>query len=328
MIDQIICGDCLEVMPQIPDKSINLAILDLPYNQSYKLNYNHNKQVVPAEWDKIAEYKEFVASVFKQCERILKDNGSLYWFHNDFNTIVDVYTWLRDNSRFVFRQFIVWNKKYKGVGNEGYLQGYNEVGSLRGYNRFAEYLLYYTSQDKTGLSCIYSNDSCFKSIREYMRHERSLCDLTNKQINQLLGTATLAAHYFNSTQWELPTEDMYTKLQTTGHFQREYKELRAEYEGLRAEYEGLRYTFNNQKTHHSVWNYPIDKKIGHVTPKPVALVETIIEHSSNEGDTVLDPTAGSGTTAVACKRSNRHYICIEQEQEYVDIANKRLNEML
>ena len=65
-----------------------------------------------------------------------------------------------------------------------------------------------------------------------------------------------------------------------------------------------------------------------VSQKPVALFEYLIRTYTNEGDTVLDPTCGSGTTAVACHKSNRHYICIEKEQEYCEIAEKRLNEML
>jgi len=317
MIDTIICGDCLEVMPQIPAKSVNLAILDLPYN------------IKKATWDSIPAYMTFVGSVFAECERVLKDNGSLYWFHNDFNTIVDVYTWLRDNSRFVFKQFIVWNKKFKGAAIEGYLQGCYEIEGNRNYRRFAEYILYYTFQDETGLTQIYGNDDCFKPIKEYMQHEKGKAGLkTCEQINRLLGVPATgggtASHHFSDkagAHWALPTEETYKKLQTTGYFNRDYEELRAEYEELR-------YTFNNQKTHHSVWNYSIAEKNGHITPKPIKLIETIIEHSTNDGDTVLDPTAGSGTTAVACKRSDRHYICIEKEPEYCAIAEKRLAEML
>jgi len=67
----------------------------------------------------------------------------------------------------------------------------------------------------------------------------------------------------------------------------EYEDLREEYEDLREEYEDLRFTFNNQKTHHSVWNYEIAKKQGHITPKPVVMMENIIKHSSKEGDVVL-----------------------------------------
>ena len=70
------------------------------------------------------------------------------------------------------------------------------------------------------------------------------------------------------------------------------------------------------------------KEKSHPTQKPVALFEYLIRTYTNEGDTVLDPTCGSGTTAVACRKTNRHYICIEKEQEYCAIAEKRVKEML
>jgi len=66
----------------------------------------------------------------------------------------------------------------------------------------------------------------------------------------------------------------------------------------------------------------------HPTQKPAALFEYLIKTYTNEGDTVLDPTAGSGTTAVACRKTNRHYICIEKEPEYCAIAERRVKEML
>ncbi len=62
----------------------------------------------------------------------------------------------------------------------------------------------------------------------------------------------------------------------------------------------------------------------HPTQKPVALFEYLIKTYTNEGDLVLDNCAGSGTTGVACQNTNRNYILIEKEPEYVDIINKRL----
>lgn len=62
----------------------------------------------------------------------------------------------------------------------------------------------------------------------------------------------------------------------------------------------------------------------HPTQKPVALFEYLIKTYTNEGDTVLDNCAGSGTTAIACINTNRNFILIEKEQEYIDIINKRL----
>ncbi len=64
----------------------------------------------------------------------------------------------------------------------------------------------------------------------------------------------------------------------------------------------------------------------HPTQKPVELFEWIVKTYSNERDLVLDNCMGSGTTAVACKRTNRNFIGIEKEQKYVEMANKRLEQ--
>lgn len=66
----------------------------------------------------------------------------------------------------------------------------------------------------------------------------------------------------------------------------------------------------------------------HPTQKPVALMEYLIKTYTNEGDTVLDFTMGSGTTGVACVKTNRNFIGIELDQGYFDIAKRRiLNEL-
>ncbi len=66
----------------------------------------------------------------------------------------------------------------------------------------------------------------------------------------------------------------------------------------------------------------------HPTVKPVALMEYMIKTYTNEGETVLDFTMGSGTVGVACKNLNRNFIGIELDPEYFKIAEKRINENL
>jgi len=61
----------------------------------------------------------------------------------------------------------------------------------------------------------------------------------------------------------------------------------------------------------------------HPTQKPVALFEYLIKTYTNEGDLVLDNCAGSGTTGVACKNTNRNFILIEQDENYCKIASER-----
>ena len=64
----------------------------------------------------------------------------------------------------------------------------------------------------------------------------------------------------------------------------------------------------------------------HPTQKPVLLFEYLIKTYTNEGETVLDNCIGSGTTAIAALNTNRTFIGIEKEKEYVDIANERIKQ--
>ena len=77
----------------------------------------------------------------------------------------------------------------------------------------------------------------------------------------------------------------------------------------------------------SVWTFPAvnAKNIGHPAPFPVELPHRLINLYSYEGDVILDPFAGSGTTAIAAIKNNRKYICYDVKKEYVDLAKKRIS---
>lgn len=66
------------------------------------------------------------------------------------------------------------------------------------------------------------------------------------------------------------------------------------------------------------------EKIGHPSQKPIKLIEMLVTSSSREGDWVLDPFIGSGTTAEACERLGRRWIGIEIDPAYAKIANQRM----
>lgn len=63
----------------------------------------------------------------------------------------------------------------------------------------------------------------------------------------------------------------------------------------------------------------------HPTQKPVALMEYLIRTYTNEGETVLDNTMGSGTTGVACVNTGRRFIGIERDEAYFALASQRIN---
>ncbi len=108
--------------------------------------------------------------------------------------------------------------------------------------------------------------------------------------------------------------------------------------------EGSKYTFNHHgvkafndgKQMRSDWRLPIcagseririNGEKAHSTQKPAALLERIIVASSKPGDVVLDPFVGSGTTAAVAKQLHRHWIGIEKEPHYVEIARRRIQEV-
>ena len=71
-----------------------------------------------------------------------------------------------------------------------------------------------------------------------------------------------------------------------------------------------------------------DGKNLHDTEKPIELMQILIENSSIENDTILDPFMGIGSTALACKNANRKFIGIEIDNKYFDIAKQRIESTL
>ena len=76
-----------------------------------------------------------------------------------------------------------------------------------------------------------------------------------------------------------------------------------------------------------VFSKQSDGKYIHPTQKPVILCEYLIKTYTNENELVLDNCIGSGTTAIACIKTNRNFIGIDINREYVNMAKKRINEL-
>ena len=114
-------------------------------------------------------------------------------------------------------------------------------------------------------------------------------------------------------------EKTYTKLKQIHNEYNEAlkKELNAKYPSTFNLWEGNKFKSN-------ILKYKKDYDGYHPTQKPILLLEDLIKTFSNEGDLVVDLTAGSGSTAVACINTKRDYIIIEKETNYVEIARRRI----
>ena len=85
-------------------------------------------------------------------------------------------------------------------------------------------------------------------------------------------------------------------------------------------------TDTNERFPRSVLKYHKNGEKLHPTQKPLELCEWLIKTYSNEGDLVLDYCMGSGTTPLACKKTNRRYIGVEKDKDIFKTAEARLNE--
>jgi len=293
---KLIQGDCLEEMKNIPDGSVDMVLTDPPYGtiKNAPSTWDSSKTA----WDTPVEHEAMLG----ECNRVLRTNGSLLLFSQEPYTSKLV-TDTHGNLPFSYR--LNWLK-----------------------NDFANALL----AKKAPVN--YIEDICvfFKKydtlnqhpLREYSRRIMEHVGRNLKQINTDLRHRR-AEHFFyvDSTQFGLCTEDTY--LQIISFYSLEsldwvlpFKELEKINRHLNLP-EGKKYKSN-------VLEYKKDYTGHHPTQKPVLLMEDLIKTYTNEGETVLDFTMGSGTTGVACKNLNRDFIGIELDKEYFEIAQKRIEE--
>ena len=296
-------GDCLEVMKNIPDGSVDLVLTDPPYGTMENAGTGTDREVLKScGWDKPLDHK----ALFDEYTRIVKPCGKLVVFSMEPLPSAII---TNHNAGINFCQRAVWIKNVHG----------NPLSSKSALlSRFEDI-------------CIFQKDSYDREnghpLRRYFLAEKERCGLENAEINKLLGTKSMASHYFTSGfQFSIPSAENYKKLQSTGFFQKPYEEIKEIDRAWRA---GRKQTFNlldGEKSKSNVFTYPKDSSSYHPTQKPVALLEYLIRTYTNDGETVLDNCMGSGSTGVACVNTNRNFIGIELDEGYFNIAKKRIEE--
>jgi len=101
LIDQIICDDCLSILPQIQDSSVDSVIMDSPYNIGYSYNtYSDN-----LSWD---DYYNWQLSIIAEGFRILKTGGSLLWLHYPENAAKMLAIVQEELGDFFLHEWITW----------------------------------------------------------------------------------------------------------------------------------------------------------------------------------------------------------------------------
>lgn len=255
---KLIKGDCLVEMQNIPDKSIDCIICDLPYGTT------------ACKWDTIIPFDK----LWEQYNRIIKDNGAICLFGSEpFSSML-------------------------------------RMSNLKMY----KYDWYWVKSKPNGFQ--HANNKPMKTVETISVFSKS--PMGHKS---LLGDKRMV---YNPQGIK---ENGMKKVKESSH------------RGNTMGGDGNKSSRPNQvgREYMSYTNYPFDvlyynnitgSNCIHPTQKPTALIEYLIKTYSNEGDTILDNTAGSMTTAIAAINTNRKCICIEKDDKYFEIGSERVRKHL
>jgi DNA modification methylase len=291
-------GDALEWMKSLPAASVDCVFVDLPYFGVVADDWDN-------QWKDRNEYLDWVVSLAHEWKRITKSNSSIFLFCDEK---MEAYIQVRLDEIFLLLNKIVWFKRNNLPQKNAHL--------LRTFAPMTERALFYTTQyDSTGWESVKLDMNNFMPLRQYFKEFQEALGLNIKQINSRLGHRKAEhAFYWNSTQWDLPTEETYI-------------ELCALHPAKPREYEALRRPFNADKKTWDVIEFPIiggDENTEHPTTKPLGLYRRILSVITEPNQVVLDCCMGSGTAGVAALELGRHFLGCELKAEYFAIAEARV----
>ncbi|MEY0214142.1 site-specific DNA-methyltransferase [Providencia rettgeri] len=335
----LVNDDSLSYIKTLPDNSIDLIATDPPYFQVKSCNWDN-------QWENVTAYLSWLDEILAEFWRVLKPNGSLYMF---CGSKLAADTELLVRERFDVLNHIIWAKP------SGPWRRQNKE-SLRSYFPATECIIFaehYQSPYK-GKSSGYLQrrrelkENTLRPLIEYFKQARDSLGITAKEIHQATGKQ-MASHWFGYSQWQLPNESDYLKLQELfnqvavkqfsdnplsrqhADLVSEQKLLNREYHELSQQYQLLRRPFavTVDVPYTDVWVYPpVQYYPGkHPCEKPSAMMEHIINSSSREGDVVADFFMGSGATIKAALKLNRRVIGVELETDRFEQTKEEINNM-
>lgn len=301
---------------ELPDKCADLIIADPPYFEV--------KGEFDFIWDSFESYLQDVEKWANECKRILKDNGSLFWYGDRRNI---AYSQVILDKYLTFLNHIYWQKAEKS-----FTEKYDTLRSF--YTRGFERILFYANEDDLNLT------ECIYHIRDYIRAEieKAKGKVILKHVNEALGTATngggvaSACLSLDKTEPTMITEEMYKRLQDwcAPHMAKPYTELREDYEQLRAEYEESRRPFNNTWDLSDHWRFTIGNanEFEHDTVKPEKMTRVMIQTTTKKGGLIVIPFAGSGTECAMAIKEGREFVGFEIDPKHCQDANARVRPLL
>ena len=317
-VNQIYYGDCLIEHNKIKSGSVDLILTDLPYGTIKGLGNSRvakEKSYNISEWDNMID----IDKIYEIANRILRKNGKMVLFANQpFTT--ELISKAIPNLPHCYNMY--WDKMHFA----------NCLFANKAPVSYIEDILVFSK-------CHQKHDfENMHPLRLYFKEIFDFIGLNKKAMIGKLGQKADHTFRTDSTQFNLCTEQTYNELIKIfsidkmkgfkNFIELNTIDIRFRKNLIKEMTEQYPFTFNlweGKKYKSNILRYKKDYDGYHPTQKPVLLLEDLIKTFSNEGDLVVDLTAGSGSTAVACLNTKRNYIIIEKEERYYEISKRRVN---
>lgn len=332
-MQEVLWGDALSVLTKLPEESVDLIYLDPPFftGRNFKSLWNEDLQFED-KWEDIYQYLEWLKEIMVACRMLLKPTGSL-WLHCNRHAdayievkILDV-LFKREN----LRNKVVWKDSThsfnsyamnnitetifyyaKSKEHKSYIQRVPcDLALSANYTKFKH-------KDKRGL---YMTISACCSTEGWVCHKG---DITMDDGETFSSGASLGWKWSEKHVKKLYNEGM-MHITRSGSLRR--KVYADTYRGrvITNLWDDLgNYTTTPENVSDRTKEQITKKTMQYPTGKPVLLLKRIIEYASKEGDLVVDPFCGGGTTAVACKLLRRNFICSDKNEHAIDLTLKKL----
>jgi len=289
-VNRIVVGDCLSQLKRLPSRCIDLVILDPPYWKVVGEHWDY-------KWRTEEDYRDWCREWFAEIERVCKRSASVYLFgylRNLVHLFHDIVA-----LGFEFRQEIIVDKGMKSMVGR-------KTSTYKQFPNTTETIFFFVYNAKP-------------AIRECLLQRANELGLRSKEINQKLGVRTNGGGVWslytgNNILAQVPTPEMWERLEQVLDFEAP--------EDLKG------FVFESQMGLTNVWqdiDFYSEDRI-HRTQKPLLLIQRLIRASSRAGQIVLDPFAGSGSTAVAARALGRDCISFEIDSDMAAKAEKRIQE--
>ena len=288
MTTSIFNGNCLELMKTLPDKSIDLFICDLPYGETN------------CKWDSIIDLDEFWAE-FRRLRKS-KRVACIHFCSTKFGYTI-IKSWEKG-----FKMDLVWKKR-------------NKTGGLQSRHRpMRNHEMVYFFYEQAPK---YNRDKYHKRIKTFPAKKENG---KNGLVYDNKGVSIKESGFSLNFDPKLPSSVVEEEENDTIYSKKGWKMG----EGFSSKDGNRQYLKENPgytpRQPGSVFDSEkvfIGKR-HHQTEKPLDILEFFLKYWSDEGDTILDPTMGSGSTGVACKNLNRNFIGYELDPKIFEVAKGRL----